>query len=48
MAIKNTYIYAFIFGFIDRLLWGDGFGYSLIHGCKVSVEGFNLISEAAK
>ena len=22
------YIYAFIFGFIDRLLWGDGFGYS--------------------
>lgn len=23
--IMNTYIYAFLFGFIDRLLWGDGF-----------------------
>ncbi len=26
--IFNTYIYAFCFGFVDRLLWGDGFGYS--------------------
>ena len=26
--IENTRIYAFLFGFIDRLLWGDGFGYS--------------------
>lgn len=26
--IMNTYIYAFVFGFTDRLLWGDGFGYS--------------------
>lgn len=22
------YIHAFVLGFIDRLLWGDGFGYS--------------------
>ena len=22
------YIHAFVFGFIDRLLWGDGFGYT--------------------
>ena len=27
----NTYIYAFVFGFIDRLFWGDGFGYSHIN-----------------
>ena len=26
--MKNTYLYAFLFGFFDRLLWGDGFGYS--------------------
>ena len=26
--IMGTYLYAFLFGFFDRLLWGDGFGYS--------------------
>ena len=26
--IMKNYFYAFVFGFIDRLLWGDGFGYS--------------------
>lgn len=26
--MKNTYLYAFLFGFFDSLLWGDGFGYS--------------------
>ena len=26
--ILKNYFYAFVFGFIDRLLWGDGFGYS--------------------
>ena len=26
--VMSTYLYAFLFGFFDRLLWGDGFGYS--------------------
>ena len=26
--MKNTYLYAFLFGFLDRLPWGNGFGYS--------------------
>ena len=26
--VMGTYLYAFLFGFFDRLLWGDGFGYS--------------------
>ena len=26
--VMGTHLYAFLFGFFDRLLWGDGFGYS--------------------